>query len=82
MAVDTPPRPPAAPPHDPPPPSPSRSLIHCRTDLGGGAFRVGRLTCGPDILGYGSGGTLVFAGHLAGAGGGGGGGHHRGGAVR
>ena len=30
-----------------------------------GAARVGALTYGPDILGYGSGGTLVFAGALA-----------------
>jgi len=64
----------AAPLHQPPQPPPPRppsttALIHPRLDLGGGAFRVGRLTCGPDILGYGSGGTLVFAGHLAGAGG-------------
>jgi hypothetical protein len=62
--------PPDAAPAEPPPapampvsePAPALTML----PLAAGAFRVGRLQVGPAVLGYGSGGTVVFEGLLEG----------------
>ena len=42
------------------------ACVQSREQMGPGVCRVGRMEIGPEILGYGSGGTLVFEGTLDG----------------
>jgi hypothetical protein len=62
--------PPDAAPAEPPPapamPGPEPAPALTMLPLAAGAFRVGRLQVGPAVLGYGSGGTVVFEGLLEG----------------